>query len=216
MPVVTAAQARQVFDAYAATTAKAARTGDRKLALSVVTGAQQAVLAAALDRHPVTASGAPPGGAYSSTLTITPSFEPDAYRATAFYRPEADRYPRYFVAGATKAPGASSPGRQAPVLVGDVALPADGPVLLLFEQASAGAPWLLGSVSQLPAGAALPKLATDSAGYVPVVPPSAASCSPSWTPWARSRPRWSMTARQARRPPRSRPGRSPPACTRVR
>jgi hypothetical protein len=172
-PVVTAAQARQVFDAYMATAAKAAKTGDRKLALSAVTGAQQAVLAAALGRHPVTASVAPPGGAYSSTLTMKPSFEPDAYRATAFYRPQTARYPRFFVASATKAPGASSPGRQAPVLVGDVTLPADGPVLLLFEQASAGAPWLLGSVSQLPASAALPKLANDSAGYVPVVPPSA-------------------------------------------
>jgi hypothetical protein len=44
---------------------------------------------------------------------------------------------------------------------------------LLFEQASAGAPWLLGSVSQLPAGVALPKLAAGSTGHVPVVPPSA-------------------------------------------
>jgi hypothetical protein len=178
-PAVTAAQARQVFDAYAATTAAAARTGDGKLALSAVAGVQRAVLAAALSRHPVTISGTPSSGAYHSTLTITPSYQPDSYRATAFYRPEAAGYPRFFVAAATKTAGAArttgtaTPGLPAPVLIGGSRVPADGPALLLFEQASAGAPWLLGSVSQLPAGAALPKLATDSAGYVPLVQPAA-------------------------------------------
>jgi hypothetical protein len=168
-PAVTAALARQVFDAYAATTATAARTGDRKLALSAVTGVQQAVLAAALSRHPVTVEGTPSSGAYRSTLTITPSYEPDSYRATAFYRPEAAGYPRFFVAAATRVSGAGAGGGPAPDLAGGAPVPAGGPALLLFEQASVSAPWLLGSVSRLPAGAALPKLATDSAGHVPVV-----------------------------------------------
>jgi hypothetical protein len=46
---------------------------------------------------------------------------------------------------------------------------------MLFEQADAGAPWLLASVSRLPSGVTPPKLATDSAGYVPTVPLSDAS-----------------------------------------
>ena len=46
---------------------------------------------------------------------------------------------------------------------------------MLFEQASAGTPWLLASTSNLAVSEALPKLATDSAGYVPTVPLSDAA-----------------------------------------
>jgi len=54
-------------------------------------------------------------------------------------------------------------------------VPPDGPALMLFEQADARAPWLLASISQLPSGVTLPKLATGSAGFVPTVPLSDAS-----------------------------------------
>jgi hypothetical protein len=40
---------------------------------------------------------------------------------------------------------------------------------MLFEQGSAGAPWLLASMSNLAVGAAIPKLAADRAGYIPTV-----------------------------------------------
>jgi hypothetical protein len=40
---------------------------------------------------------------------------------------------------------------------------------MLFEQASAGKPWLLASTSNLAVGEVPPKLATDRAGYIPTV-----------------------------------------------
>ena len=54
-------------------------------------------------------------------------------------------------------------------------MPADGPVLMLFDQARANAPWLLASVAQLPPGVTPPKLATDGTGHVPTVPLADAS-----------------------------------------
>jgi hypothetical protein len=54
-------------------------------------------------------------------------------------------------------------------------VPADGDVLMVFEQATAATAWQLASVSRLAAGMALPRLATDANGYVPQVPLSAAN-----------------------------------------
>jgi hypothetical protein len=173
-PGTTPAQARQVFSAYAETAAKASRTKDKTLALSVVTGVQRAVLAATLGRHTVTEQGTPASAAYSSMLTITPDSGSVSYGTPAFYLPERAGYPRFFVAAVRQAvPDVS--GSHPATLTGGTAVPVDGTALLLFEQASVGAPWLLASSSSLAAGEALPKLATDSAGYVPVVPPTAAA-----------------------------------------
>ncbi len=60
-------------------------------------------------------------------------------------------------------------GAAAATVIGGASVPAQGPALMLFEQASTSAPWLLASVSRLAAGTALPRLATDSAGYTPTV-----------------------------------------------
>jgi hypothetical protein len=49
--------------------------------------------------------------------------------------------------------------------IADVNLPAKARVLLLFSRAAATSPWQLDATTQLPAGQALPKLATTSGGY---------------------------------------------------
>jgi hypothetical protein len=49
-------------------------------------------------------------------------------------------------------------------------VPADGPVLMVFEQSAAAGPWQLASVAQFPSGTTLPSLATDKNGYIPQVP----------------------------------------------
>jgi hypothetical protein len=46
---------------------------------------------------------------------------------------------------------------------------------MLFEQAAEGGPWQLASTSQLMPGQAIPKLATDSRGYVHIQPMNTAS-----------------------------------------
>ncbi|HEY6495345.1 MAG TPA: hypothetical protein VIZ43_18870 [Trebonia sp.] len=173
-PAITAGQARQVFTAYVAATAKAARTGDGSLALSVVTGAQRAVLAAALGSHAAVTSGKSSSGAYRGSLSVTLSPGQYSYGAPTFYLPERAGFPRFFVADVTQAPTGTAGGGRATATVGGATLPAGGPALLLFEQSAASAPWLLASDSRLPRGVSLPKPATDGGGYVPVVQPSAA------------------------------------------
>jgi hypothetical protein len=185
-PAITQARARQVFDAYAATAAKAAQASDKPLALSVVTGVQRAVLAAALGSHAVdipgassaTADGASAstsGGAYNSGLLISLGYPQESYGTPVFYLPEAGGYPRFFAASVTQTAKGTTPGRHPVTMIGGAAVPADGTALMLFEQARAGASWLLASTSDLAAGEALPRLATGSAGYLPVVTPSAAA-----------------------------------------
>jgi hypothetical protein len=177
-PAITLPRAREVFDAYVATAARAARAKDKPLALSVVTGVQRAVLAAVLDSHSVDITGtssSASSGAYDSSLLISLSYAPESYGPPVFYRPEAAGYPRFFVAGVTQTAKGSTPGRHPTTLIGGATVPADGTALMLFEQASAGASWLLASTSDLAAGEALPKLAQDSAGAIPVVTPSAAA-----------------------------------------
>ncbi len=182
-PAVTAAQARQIFDRYVAATAGPAAPRSSPPLLSLVTGVERAVLAATRASHSVTrnGTGASGQGAYKSSLTITPAPGVYTYGPPTFYLPQAAGYPRFFVASASRTlPGTSPVGTSriassAATGPGGSQVPPDGPVLMLFSQARAGAPWLLASVSQLPAGVTLPKLATDSAGYVPAVPLSDAA-----------------------------------------
>jgi hypothetical protein len=189
-PAITLPRAREVFDAYAATAARAAQANDKPLALSVVTGVQRTVLAAALGSHAVdipgasstTADGAAhgaasstSGSAYYSGLLISLGYPQESYGPPVFYLPEGAGYPRFFAASVTQTVKGTIPGRHPTTLIGGATVPADGTALMLFEQASVGAPWLLASTSDLAADEALPQLATGSAGYIPVVAPSAAA-----------------------------------------
>ena len=173
-PAITAAQARQVFDRYVATAAKAVSPRLASPLLSLVTGVEQAVLTATRASHGVVMNGSPSNaqGAYSSSLSVQPDVAVYTYGAPTFYLAAAAGYPRFFVASVNRAlRGTDSPATGA----GGAQVPPDGPALMLFEQAGARAPWLLASISQLPSGVTLPKLATGSAGYVPTVPLSDAS-----------------------------------------
>jgi hypothetical protein len=175
-PAITLAQARRVWDHYAATST-APRSPTDEL-LSTVTGVQRAVLATALTSHSVIIAGTSSGtsgGAYHSTLQIRLGYASRSYGTPVFYLPERAGYPRFFAASATQTVNGTGPGSQPATSIAGTRVPADGIALLVFEQASAGASWLLASTSSLAAGEALPKLATDSAGYIPVVTPAAAA-----------------------------------------
>jgi hypothetical protein len=91
-----------------------------------------------------------------------------------YYLPESTSYPRWFVADVVL----TAPGSMGPPLT-----PAEGgPVpwmglgtgasrhLVLFEKATATAPWQLASDSRLAPGVSPPALAKDDTGHVPVVP----------------------------------------------
>ena len=180
-PALTVAAARQVFDNYVAVAAKATSPAAGAPLLALVTGTERAVLAAALSSHGVVSggTGSPAQGgasaAYSSTLSLQPALAAYAYGSPAFYRPEAHGYPRFFVAFVTRTLRGTTGTAGAATEVGDARVPADGPVLMLFSQASSGKTWLLASVSQLPAGVTVPALAANSSGYIPTVPLSDAS-----------------------------------------
>jgi hypothetical protein len=164
---ITTAQASQAFNTYVATTARAAQTDDRALALSVVTGAQQAVLSAELTM--AGAHGASSGSpAYSSVLTLESAAY--TYGAPTFYLPEPTGYPRFFVADVSRAAKGVNPAEGMATWVGGAEVPVDGRVLMLFEQSTAAGPWQLASTSQFPSGITLPSLATDKNGYIPQVP----------------------------------------------
>jgi hypothetical protein len=164
---ITTAQARQVFNTYVATTAKAMKTNDNKLALSVVTGVQQAMVSAAFKMSGThIASGG--SGVYSGVLTLEQT--PYMYGTPTFYLPEPAGYPRFFVADVTQAVKGVTPADGAVNSVGGVDVPIDGRALMLFQQSTAGGPWQLASNSQFPVGLTLPALATDKNGYVPQVP----------------------------------------------
>jgi hypothetical protein len=171
-PAITASQARRVFGRYVATAAKAVSPASASPVLSLVTGVEQADLTATLARHSIVVNGTSSNGAYGSSLTVKPDLAVYTYGAPTFYLPEAAGYPRFFVTSVTRTlRGANS----ATTGAGGAQVPPDGPALMLFEQAGAGAPWLLASISQLSSRVTPPKLATDSAGYVPTVPLSDAS-----------------------------------------
>lgn len=177
---VTVAQARQVFDAYVAATARATRTNDDALALSVVTGAQQSLVGAAIRLSPLDRVAPVPGPAGarfsgSGFSYVTPNPDGYTYGRPDLLLPEEAGYPRFFVAAVTRAARSATGGGGATASAGGVRVPADGRVLLLFEQAAAAGPWLLASTVQLSPGTALPRLARDGSGYVPQVPLSSTS-----------------------------------------
>jgi hypothetical protein len=177
-PAISAAQARQVFERYVAAAANPTAARPASPLLSLVTGVERAVLAATLGRHSVASNGTASSGqgAYSSSLTVEPGLGLYTYGPPAFYVPEAAGYPRFFVTSVTRTSQGTKPVEAGPATgAGGSRLPLDGQVLMLFSQASAGAPWLLAGNSQLPAGVTLPKLATDGAGYIPTVPLSDAA-----------------------------------------
>jgi hypothetical protein len=171
-PEITAAQARQVFDHYVAVSgAETVKTGNLALALALETDPQRAVDSAS-------------GSAALKSLNMSASalrqalkgFVPPAFTTPTFYLPEQSGYPHFFVADVTqKLTSNYSSGAAAPTSVDGAEIHPFGPDLMLFEQASSGAPWLLASTSSLAVGETLPKLATDSAGYVPTVPLSDAA-----------------------------------------
>jgi hypothetical protein len=164
---ITAAQASQAFGHYVSTTAKAIKASDGALALSVVTGVQQAIVSAELTMAgPHSASG--DSAAYSGSLGLAPASY--SYGTPTFYLPEPAGYPRFFVADVTRTLRGTNPADGASGWLGGASVPFDGRVLMVFEQSGASAPWLLASISQLPAGTAVPALATDKNGYVPQVP----------------------------------------------
>jgi hypothetical protein len=160
---LTTAQAVGIFDSYVATTARAARAGSPALALSVLTGVQQSTFTAALKSGSTFANGSPDPNAKGT-------YGQYRYGPPAVYLPEPAGYPRFFVADVTRTFTGTKPGEGMEGWVAGAEVPVDGPALMVFQQASATAPWLLSSVSQLAAGTALPTLAVDKNGYVPQVP----------------------------------------------
>jgi len=175
-PAITAAQARQVWDRYVAVSgAETIKAGNPALSLSVETGPQRAVDSASLKAfdYELHTDNVYKG---ATTAQILKLIGPPAYYSPTFFLPEQSGYPHFFVTAVTrKLTSDYSSGANAPISVDGAAVRPFGPELLLFEQASAGKPWLLASTSNLAAGEALPKLATDSAGYVPTVPLSDAA-----------------------------------------
>jgi hypothetical protein len=171
-PVITLPQARQVWDHYvAASGPQTTKTGNPALALSLETGPRRRFDsvwdAAALKKPNLT------GAALRRALT---RLAPPAYTAPAFYLPDTAGYPRFFVVDVTeKRTSGHSAGSGAPVSRDGAGIYPFGPTLMLFEQARTGARWLLASSASLAVGETLPKLATDSAGYVPAVAPTAAT-----------------------------------------
>jgi hypothetical protein len=166
---LTQATALQAFDAYVAASARAAATDDGKLALSVVTGVQQSLVSATLRSHAVS-SASGDTSAYSSTLSISPALVQYTYGSPTFYLPEPSGYPRFFLADVSRALAVKGVSKDATTSVGGARVPADGPVLMVFEQSAAAGPWQLASVAQFPSGTTLPSLATDKNGYIPQVP----------------------------------------------
>jgi hypothetical protein len=168
---ITTAQASRAFDRYVATTAKATRTDDDSLALSVVTGVQQAVFAAG-NKGSVSDCSAP-SSTGEGCFYGHPDHHQYIYGTPTFYLPEPAGYPRFFVADVTRAVKGTNPAQGAVTPVtsaGGVQVPVDGRVLMVFEQSTAAGPWQLASTSQFPSGMTPPSLAADKNGYIPQVP----------------------------------------------
>ena len=168
-PAITAVQARQVWDHYVAADAEAVKTGNPALALALETGPQRAY-----DSATDTAARKTLGTSASALRPARAGLASPAYSTPAFSLPEQSGYPRFFVADVTrKLTSGYSSGAAAPTSVDGAEIHPFGPELMLFEQASAGKPWLLASTSNLAVGETLPKLAADNAGYIPTVAPTA-------------------------------------------
>jgi hypothetical protein len=167
-PAITAAQAARVWSHFVSVSGpEVSQTGDIQATLAVATGperaiesAQIAMIARSLNVAPADIGPAIKGSAY-------PLFDPPA----SYYLPEQSGYPRFFVVDVNRKPVAGGPPASGSATSADGVTYRDYPTyLFLFEQASAGAPWLAASLTTLPVGESLPKLAVDSAGYIPTVP----------------------------------------------
>jgi hypothetical protein len=153
-PAVTLAEASQAWQSYRAWLPSALTA----TAKAPITGVEQVTHGAAVQILSRFKLSAAPDNAIR-------------YGTPAFYLPSAASYPRWFVADVNTT--YTGPGRisQTPA---DGALvpwmaPGNGPVLYLFEQASAAAPWQLASQSALAPGTTVPALATDGSGHVAAV-----------------------------------------------
>jgi hypothetical protein len=154
-PQLTLDSAQAAFRGYVASSDQAARTGNRALALSVLTGVAADTVNTQYDL-----------AGQSGTL---PPYTRYTYGTPVFYlpTPPAAGQPQYFVANVvrTPVPGTTAMTTGQDVTAG-VQLPSAGRVLMLFQKFTSGGSWRLGSVSQLAPGETVPALATDSHGYV--------------------------------------------------
>lgn len=151
---LTTAQVRQVFDSYTAAWNKAAATGDQALALSGASGVERATLNFSLK-----------SAAHLSERLSLPRYR---YGTPAFYLPEQQGYPRWFVTDVTRSAVGVPAGTGANLPAGPV-LRGSGRVLMLFRQTRATGAWQLASASLLAPGESVPALAADSNGHVPTV-----------------------------------------------
>ncbi len=153
---LTLSDARAAFTSYVAASDRAARTGDKTLALSVLSGAAADTMSAAFT--------------IARKSHIVPPYTSYAYGTPTFYLPEPPRAgdPQYFVVSVerTPVPGTTPMTPSSEDVAGGVHLPVAGRVLLLFEKAAATGSWQLASNSELMPGESVPALATDSHGFV--------------------------------------------------
>ena len=150
-PAVTLAEASQAWQSYRAWLPSALTA----TAKAPITGVEQVTHSAAIQ--------------ILSRFRLTTA--PDnaiRYGTPAFYLPAAAGYPRWFVAnvnttytGSGRIPQTPADGALVPWMA-----PGNGPVLYLFEQASAATSWQLASQSALAPGTTLPALAKDAGGHV--------------------------------------------------
>lgn len=141
-PSLTQRVAREVYGTYVTQTAHAYAAKDYNAALAL-TGTVQ--------WHEMD----------SEILTAQAKHQPVIqykYGTPAFIVPSMATDPQIFLVSVERTATASR------TLAG-VNLPAKARVLLLFSRADATSPWQLDATTQLPAGQALPKLATTSGGY---------------------------------------------------
>jgi len=153
---LTLSSARAAFESYVAITNRAAATGNRKLAESVLSGAARDTTSAALT--------------IARRSQVTPPYTQYAYGTPTFYLPQPPSAgePQYFVVSVERTPvsGTTPMTPSGQDVAAGVQLPAAGRFLLLFEKSAAGGAWQLASASQLSAGESVPALATDGHGYV--------------------------------------------------
>jgi hypothetical protein len=154
-PQLTLSSAQAAFRSYATTSDQAAQTGNRTLALSVLTGMASDAMSI---QYLLTKQ--------SGTL---PPYTRYTYGTPAFYlpKPPGAGQPQYFVANVarTLVPGTTAMTSSGQDKAAGVQLPSSGRVLMLFEKSASSGHWRLASLSQLAPGQAVPALATDSHGY---------------------------------------------------
>jgi hypothetical protein len=153
---LTLSDAQAAFTFYVTNSNLAARTGNRKLAESVLCGAAEDTESAALT--------------IARKSHIQLPYLSYSYGTPTFYLPEPPPAgePQYFVASVerTPVPGTTSTAPSGQDVAGGVQLPASGRVLLLFEKSRTAGSWQVASASQLTPGESVPALATDSHDYV--------------------------------------------------